>query len=91
MTELLDNILGGQRIAGRGAPVDLRDPVRGDVLRRIDSGGLDLCAGFSFAREQGGPGRAGGGEELGGLRALNFYHRRTAVQAAAGVLDALPI
>jgi 3,4-dehydroadipyl-CoA semialdehyde dehydrogenase len=37
----------------------------------------------------GGPGRAGGGEELGGLRALNFYHRRCAVQAAAGVLTAL--
>ena len=37
----------------------------------------------------GGPGRAGGGEELGGLRALNFYHRRSAVQAAAGVLAAM--
>ncbi|WP_295646184.1 3,4-dehydroadipyl-CoA semialdehyde dehydrogenase [uncultured Methylibium sp.] len=35
----------------------------------------------------GGPGRAGGGEELGGLRALGFYHRRAAVQAGAGVLD----
>ncbi|MBI5277745.1 MAG: 3,4-dehydroadipyl-CoA semialdehyde dehydrogenase [Burkholderiales bacterium] len=37
----------------------------------------------------GGPGRAGGGEELGGLRALNFYHRRAAVQAATTVLCAL--
>ena len=37
----------------------------------------------------GGPGRAGGGEELGGLRALNFYHRRAAVQASTGVLAAL--
>lgn len=37
----------------------------------------------------GGPGRAGGGEELGGLRALNFYHRRAAVQAAAAVLSHL--
>ena len=37
----------------------------------------------------GGPGRAGGGEELGGLRALNFYHRRTAVQASTRVLSAL--
>ena len=37
----------------------------------------------------GGPGRAGGGEELGGLRALNFYHRRSAVQASALALDAL--
>ena len=37
----------------------------------------------------GGPGRAGGGEELGGLRALNFYHRRSAVQASTSVLSAL--
>jgi 3,4-dehydroadipyl-CoA semialdehyde dehydrogenase len=34
----------------------------------------------------GGPGRAGGGEELGGPRALNFYHRRSAVQASTAVL-----
>jgi 3,4-dehydroadipyl-CoA semialdehyde dehydrogenase len=37
----------------------------------------------------GGPGRAGGGEELGGLRALAFYHRRSAVQASSAALDAL--
>ena len=37
----------------------------------------------------GGPGRAGGGEELGGLRALNFHHRRAAVQAAPTVLSRL--
>jgi len=37
----------------------------------------------------GGPGRAGGGEELGGLRALNFYHRRAAVQAGAATLASL--
>jgi 3,4-dehydroadipyl-CoA semialdehyde dehydrogenase len=37
----------------------------------------------------GGPGRAGGGEELGGLRALGFYHRRCAVQASTSVLQAL--
>lgn len=37
----------------------------------------------------GGPGRAGGGEELGGLRALNFYHRRSAVQAGVEVMTAL--
>ena len=37
----------------------------------------------------GGPGRAGGGEELGGVRALNFYHRRAAVQAASAVLSHL--
>ena len=37
----------------------------------------------------GGPGRAGGGEELGGARALNFYHRRSAVQASTAVLAGL--
>ena len=37
----------------------------------------------------GGPGRAGGGGELGGLRALDFYHRRSAVQASPGVLAQL--
>ena len=33
--------------------------------------------------QHGGPGRAGGGEELGGLRALAFYHRRAAIQGPA--------
>ena len=39
--------------------------------------------------QHGGPGRAGGGAELGGLRALDFYHRKSAVQAAPQVLQAL--
>lgn len=37
----------------------------------------------------GGPGRAGGGAELGGLRALDFYHRRSAIQASPDVLAQL--
>jgi 3,4-dehydroadipyl-CoA semialdehyde dehydrogenase len=37
----------------------------------------------------GGPGRAGGGEELGGLRGLWFYHQRTAVQGSEAVLSQL--
>lgn len=37
----------------------------------------------------GGPGRAGGGEELAGLRALLLYHRRFAVQGPAGLLQEL--
>ncbi len=37
----------------------------------------------------GGPGRAGGGEELGGLRALSFYLQRTAVQGPEAVVRAL--
>ena len=37
----------------------------------------------------GGPGRAGGGAELCGLRARDFYHQRSAVQASPEVLAAL--
>jgi oxepin-CoA hydrolase/3-oxo-5,6-dehydrosuberyl-CoA semialdehyde dehydrogenase len=35
----------------------------------------------------GGPGRAGGGEELGGLRGMFFYMQRTAVQGYSALLD----
>ncbi|MES2257107.1 MAG: 3,4-dehydroadipyl-CoA semialdehyde dehydrogenase [Pseudomonadota bacterium] len=42
------------------------------------------------ASVHGGPGRAGGGEELGALRALGFYHRRTALQASGATLRELP-
>ena len=35
----------------------------------------------------GGPGRAGGGEELGGYRGLTFYMQRTGVQGTAAVLE----
>ncbi|MDQ0316467.1 3,4-dehydroadipyl-CoA semialdehyde dehydrogenase [Amorphus orientalis] len=37
----------------------------------------------------GGPGRAGGGEELGGLRGLRLHMQRTAVQGAPAALAAL--
>lgn len=37
----------------------------------------------------GGPGRAGGGEELGGLRGLGFYHRRCALQGSTATLQHL--
>jgi len=37
----------------------------------------------------GGPGRAGGGQELGGLRALAFYHRYASVQMPPSVLARL--
>jgi len=37
----------------------------------------------------GGPGRAGGGEELGGIRGILHYMQRTAVQASPRVLSAV--
>jgi oxepin-CoA hydrolase/3-oxo-5,6-dehydrosuberyl-CoA semialdehyde dehydrogenase len=39
------------------------------------------------ASVHGGPGRAGGGEELGGERGLHFYMQRTAIQGDRGLLD----
>ncbi|QDL91929.1 phenylacetic acid degradation bifunctional protein PaaZ [Paroceanicella profunda] len=37
----------------------------------------------------GGPGRAGGGEELGGMRALHHYTQRTALQGTPDMLTAI--
>ncbi len=37
----------------------------------------------------GGPGRAGGGEEMGGMRGLHHYMQRTAVQGSPAVLTAV--
>lgn len=37
----------------------------------------------------GGPGRAGGGEELGGLRGLRFHMHRSAIQGSGTMLDRL--
>lgn len=37
----------------------------------------------------GGPGRAGGGEELGGLRGLEFYLQRTALQGYQGFVQSV--
>ncbi|MCZ2104702.1 MAG: 3,4-dehydroadipyl-CoA semialdehyde dehydrogenase [Burkholderiales bacterium] len=65
MTELLSNYLGGRWQAGTGSGAVLRDPVLGTELVRVDATGLDLRAGFAFAREQGG--RA--------LRALTYRQR----------------
>lgn len=39
------------------------------------------------AMVHGGPGRAGGGEELGGVRSMAFYQQRTAVQGSKRLLE----
>jgi oxepin-CoA hydrolase/3-oxo-5,6-dehydrosuberyl-CoA semialdehyde dehydrogenase len=55
--------------------------------------GSDKTAGQAFPpggvmpqMVHGGPGRAGGGEELGGLRGLEFYMQRTALQGYQGMI-----
>ncbi|WP_420996572.1 3,4-dehydroadipyl-CoA semialdehyde dehydrogenase [Cupriavidus sp. 30B13] len=78
MTELLSNHLGGRWQAGTGAGTALLDPVLGDELVRVDATGLDLAAGFAFARAQGGA----------ALRALGYRERAAMLGAIAKVLQA---
>jgi len=55
-----------------------------------DVGGMHTGHGNVMPQSiHGGPGRAGGGEELGGVRGLSFYHRRTAIQASTQVIEAM--
>jgi 3,4-dehydroadipyl-CoA semialdehyde dehydrogenase len=77
-TELLSNYLGGRWQAGTGAGTALFDPVLGTELVRVDATGLDLTAGFEFARETGGA----------ALRALTYRERAAMLAAAVKVLQA---
>jgi len=78
MGEFLANYLQGRWQTGRGRGTALFDPVLGEELVRVDAGGLDLAAGFSFAREQGG----------GALRALSYRERGALIRAVVEVLGA---
>ncbi|MDR7094556.1 3,4-dehydroadipyl-CoA semialdehyde dehydrogenase [Hydrogenophaga laconesensis] len=75
---LLPNHLGGQWQTGNGAGTPLFDPVLGTELARVSSAGLDLAAGFAFAREQGGK----------ALRALSYGERAALLAAIVKVLQA---
>lgn len=77
-TELLPNFLGGQWQTGTGSGSTLQDPVSGAELVRVDATGLDLSAGFAFAREQGGS----------ALRALTYKQRGALLGAVLKVLQA---
>ena len=77
-TELLPNYLGGQWHKGTGKGVALLDPVSGAELVRVDATGLDLAAGFAFAREQGGA----------ALRAMTYKERGALLGAVLKVLQA---
>lgn len=78
MTELLKNFLGGRWIAGTGAGTALFDPVLGTEVARVDAAGLDLRAGFAFARQTGGA----------ALRAMTYRERAAMLAAAVKVLQA---
>jgi 3,4-dehydroadipyl-CoA semialdehyde dehydrogenase len=76
--ELLPNYLGGQWHSGTGQGSVLSNPVTGAALVRVDATGLDLAAGFAFAREQAGA----------ALRALTYSQRGALLGAALKVLQA---
>lgn len=76
-TELLANYLGGQWHTGRGAGTALYDPVLGQELVRVDATGLDLAAGFEFARTHAGA----------ALRAMTYRERGAMLAAAVKVLQ----
>ena len=78
MSDLLKNYLGGRWVAGSGAGTALFDPVLGDELVRVDATGLDLRAGFAFARESGGA----------ALRAMTYRERAAMLAAVVKVLQA---
>lgn len=71
-----------------GCVLDRLGPWHGRVLV-VDEEVGKAHTGHSIVMPQcvhGGPGRAGGGEELGGLRGLRFHMQRTAVQGGSGLL-----
>jgi len=78
MTELLSNHLGGQWHTSRAAGTPLFDPVLGTELVRVDATGLDLAAGFEFARQTGGA----------ALRAMTYRERAAMLAAVGKVLQA---
>lgn len=66
-------------------------PAHGRVMA-VDSTVGKAHTGHAIVMPQcvhGGPGRAGGGEELGGLRGLRLYMQRSAVQGSPALLDGL--
>ena len=71
----------GRELAGAHGRVHLVSP---DVGKTHTGHGNVMPASI-----HGGPGRAGGGEELGGLRGLGFYHRRAALQGSSATLQHL--
>jgi oxepin-CoA hydrolase/3-oxo-5,6-dehydrosuberyl-CoA semialdehyde dehydrogenase len=60
------------------------------VLGSSKVAGQSLPPGMALPQlVHGGPGRAGGGEELGGRRGMTFYMQRTALQGDRALLDAI--
>jgi 3,4-dehydroadipyl-CoA semialdehyde dehydrogenase len=87
---LVTSLYGSDAAALGAAAVELADSHGRVHVISPDVAALQTGHGTVMPQSlHGGPGRAGGGEELGGLRALAFYHRRSAIQASTAVLATL--
>jgi 3,4-dehydroadipyl-CoA semialdehyde dehydrogenase len=78
VSELLENYVAGEWVAGKDSGSPLYDPVLGDELVRVSVSGIDLAKAFTFARGVGG----------GALRAMTYGQRAAALARCAEVLTA---
>ncbi len=78
MTQRLQSHLAGRWQDGQGEGAALRDPISGEVLARASAAGLDLEAGYAYARREGG----------NGLRALSYGRRAAALARLVDVFKA---
>ena len=81
----------GDDLAFLAKAVNEIGPFHGRVLA-VDPSIATVHTGHGIVMPQchhGGPGRAGNGEELGGLNGLRLYHQRVAVQGSIELLNEL--
>lgn len=74
----LRSYMGGQWVAGKGAPQVLLNPATEEPLAQASSEGIDLAAALEHARHVGGP----------ALRELGFAGRGALLKAMAGAIQA---
>lgn len=79
-----DRVFATAFVVGAGSSLGRIFVVNGKISEHTPGPGTVLPQSI-----HGGPGRAGGGEELGGLRGLGFYAQRVAVQGDKPFIDAL--
>jgi 3,4-dehydroadipyl-CoA semialdehyde dehydrogenase len=75
---ILENYVGGRWQAGTGKPADLFNPTTGEVIAKAGTGGVDMKAALTYARDVGGP----------ALRAMTFAQRGAMIAAASKAIFA---
>lgn len=87
---LVTSVYSDDKVFVRTAAVRLAPHHGRLVLGSTKVAGQALPPGMALPHlVHGGPGRAGGGEELGGRRGMSFYMQRTALQGDRALLEAI--